>query len=195
MADETKNIETVIDFIPAPYGTVFKVFLGVFDFAHSFGKTDPLDYAVARLQKQIDALVAALGAVNRRLNEHARRIAKIENERHVDKLLELNREAARISLRIAQRPTDAQERELLAFDARVLADRFLLEPDFKTHLALPSYTYTILLLLAAIDLSTPWASPPRCSSATAGRSNGTSRRSPRVPAGTTLATHRRRWPR
>lgn len=184
MANETKTVETVVSFIPGTYGAVAQAFMAIFDFAHSFGKTDPLDYAVARLQRQIDALVAELGKVNDRLNRHARRIARIENERHVDKLLDLNREAARLALRIAQRPTDAKERALIGFDARVLADRFLLEPDvwqwtdlevtrhfddygqfareevwplepdFKTHLALPSYTAALLLLLAAIDLDT-----------------------------------------
>ena len=184
MADDLKTIETVSSFIPGGYGTAMQGFLAIVDFASSFGKTDPLDYAVARLQKQIDALVEALAQVNERLNRAERRIAQIENQGHVDKLRELNREMADIAFRMEQHPDDAKERKYLGYRARVLADRFLLEPDIWLWtdiaviwrydnydrpivppevraldpdfktLALPSYSNAILLLLAAIDLDT-----------------------------------------
>jgi hypothetical protein len=183
MSKEMENIYTVVDFVPPPYGTVFKVFLKVFDFAHNFGKMDPLEVAVARLQKQIDDIFEELKGLNQRVNDLALEVVKIQNERHIDKLLEVNREAARIAFHVNQRPTDTLERARLANDAKILADRFLQEPDiwqwtdvrvrrafdeqdhlageiqvdpfppdFKAHLALPSYTSAILLLLSAIEL-------------------------------------------
>jgi hypothetical protein len=130
MGNQTKNLETIVDFVPDRYGTVFKIGFTVFDFAQPFGKTDPLDYAVARLQEQINALVAAFDEVHRPLNISSRSVAKIENDRHVDGILTLNREATRIAFQISQTPTDAKVRLRLAFDARALADEFLQERDF-----------------------------------------------------------------
>jgi len=183
VGEQTKTLETIVEVIPV-YGSVIKTAIQIFDFAHNFGRSTPLDQTLADFQKQIDALVAGLEEVNRRLNVHAQRIVKIENERHVDKLLTLGRELQRIAFRILQSPADAGERSLLAFDAVALANRFLdepdiwewtdigitrdfdddgnflrshveiLDPDFKSHLALPLYSNAVLLLLVAIDMDT-----------------------------------------
>ena len=183
MGQQTSNLSTLVGLVPV-YGTVISYVVQAWEFASSFGKADPLDLAVAQLQRQIDALVAALEEVNRRLDAHAQRIVKIENERHMDKFLELGRESRRIAFEIALNPFDANERKRLGFHAMELANRFLnepdiwewtdigftrdfdddgnfirqhvdvLAPDFKAHLALPLYGNVIMLLLAAIELDT-----------------------------------------
>jgi hypothetical protein len=129
MAKELKTIETAVSFIPAPYGTFFKVFVGLISFSNSFGRPDPLVYALARLQEQINELAAALREMEQTMSIIARRIAELENGIHVSKAKDISRAADRIALQLKQRPTDTNARELLAHDASAMVDRFLLEPD------------------------------------------------------------------
>jgi hypothetical protein len=184
MPNELKYMETIGSFMPQPAGMVFSAAFKIFEFANGWGRTDPVTTALAKLQKEIDGLNKAVGELRQRLNATGRRIAQIENDRHLDTLTEIARETARISFRLSQGVSDAKERALLAFDAQALADRFLnephiwqwtdiavvqrfdddgnsagedvtpLPPDFKAQLALPAYAYAILALVAAIDLDT-----------------------------------------
>ena len=42
MSEQTKTIETIVGVIPV-YGSVFKTVIQIFEFAHNFGRSTPLE--------------------------------------------------------------------------------------------------------------------------------------------------------
>src|SRR3990172_9952664 len=184
MAEETKNIERVIDFIPAPYGVVFKVFFKVFDFAHNFGRSDPIVAALSYLQGQIQKLRDDLLSLNERVNALAIRVIQLENNNRLQRLAGLVADIERVQFQLGQSPADANLRSLIARDAGAIAEMLLNEldlwywtdikttnhyddynvfinadvepmpPDFKAYPALPVYLAAVMTWLTAIDFDT-----------------------------------------
>jgi hypothetical protein len=184
MAEETKNIETVIDFIPPPYGTVFKVFFKVWDFAHNWGRSDPIVAALAYLQGQIQKLRDDLQRLDQRVSILGRKVAEIENRNRLQRLAAFTADIERVQFRLSQQPADTNERALIAFDAGAITEVFLndfdlwlwtdvlitreyddfdvlvntaedpMTPDFKAYPALPVYLSAVMTWLAAIDFDT-----------------------------------------
>jgi hypothetical protein len=177
------GVETAYSMIPVA-GPYFAAFNKVFDFAESWGKTDPVSAALAEIRQQIQYLFGAIEGLSERVDQLVLEVARLENSLRVEAVVDAVRRLDTITKSIGLQPADDYSRGRLAIEAEAVANdlgldsvawqwtdivytpRFdafdqPLEPalslapgGFQAYLALPTYLAAIYTWLIAIDQHT-----------------------------------------
>jgi Tachylectin len=107
-----------------PIGMAFKFV----EFIYTFGKTNPIEYAIQRLGQEIDALRAELEQLQNRVNTLAVDQARNENDAVVEVLTEQVIELSTTAFQLMTQPGNREAAAVAAYEAGARADRFITLP-------------------------------------------------------------------
>src|SRR5262245_18312019 len=79
-----------------------------------YNDSDPLAHAVALIKEQLREMLAELGRQNLRLNDVSWALARVDNQRRIDKMEECAREVDALAFELSQQPADIGARARIA---------------------------------------------------------------------------------
>jgi uncharacterized small protein (DUF1192 family) len=80
MPTTLKEMQTATKLIPPPVGTVFNVWLGILDFANSFGRSDPIEQVFKEIEQAIHKITVEVANLKERIQALQLELARVKNE-------------------------------------------------------------------------------------------------------------------